>query len=592
MPPSETIAGAHHPPAPARNEAGVNEKNGPPARAGMDLCAARACCLIALAVVLTAAAALKPILWDDEVYFQFARHIAQHPFDPYGARIWVYGRSLDGLFVLAPPVLLYWWAGAMAAFGRELSLTAMALFPFAAAYAFAFDSLARRFAPAISLPLTAMAATSAWALVTIGYMLDLPAVALGLTALALFIAASARQSRGLVVLAGLVAGFAMQTKYNAAAALGAMLIWSIFARRVVDGVLAGLTAAFVFCAIEFLIFAKYGHSHFLIHVLSAPSSTDGFARGASRLRQLSYGYVQNVTPAMIGASMLVPTIMGFRGRAAAAAAACMVLLFALAAGGFDRVLGHSIPGMTPEKMPSVLTLSGLLGLGTMACGAVFLFSSRGRALRKDRGASFLLSWLAVEALVYFVMSPFPAARRMGEILAASALFAGRAAVLLEDKRTKRVVWAVAAISALCGATMLGIGLVDGNNVERTAREAAAFVRARAEGREAKHLGTLAFAHYLDAEGIARADFDGAILAPGDLLVADMDERTRIAVLEAAGLEVIATIRSGLNLGVSVSTNFFRAGNPWSAGAETRPALLVFRAGRITGIPRALTPAWR
>lgn len=592
MPPSGTIVGARRPPALARSEARVNENDGPPVRAGAGLSAGRASWLVGLALILTAAAALKPILWDDEVYFQFARHIVQHPLDPYGARIWVYGRTLDGLFVLAPPVLLYWWAGAMAVFGRELSLTALALFPFVAAYAFAFDSLARRFAPAISAPLTVMAATSAWPLVTVSYMLDVPAMALGLSALALFIAATARQSRGLIIMAGLFAGLAVQTKYNAAAAVAAMLIWSVFERRLADGVLAGFIAALVFCVIELLILAKYGHSHFVIHLLSAPPSTDSIARTVSRLRQLSYGYVQNVTPAMIGASMLVPFVLFRSGRWAAVSAACMIVLFALAALGFDRVLGRYIPGATPVKMPSFLTLSGLLGLGSIGYGAAFVFSSRGRTVCKDTGASFLLSWFAANVLVYVVMSPFPAARRMGEILAASALFVGRAGVLFEERRIRRAVWAVTAVSAMCGVTMLGICLVDGKNVERTAREAAVFVRASAAGHEAKHLGTLAFAHYLDAEGIARVDVENTIFKPGDLLVAEVNEREQIASIEAAGLEVIATIRSGVNLGVSVSTSFFRAGNPWSAGPDTRPAMLVFRARRATGIPLAFTRASR
>ena len=156
----------------------------------------RASWLFGLAIALTVAAMLKPILWDDEVYFQFARYIAQHPFDPYAARIWVNGHSLDGLYVLAPPVLLYWWAGAISLFGPSICVSAIAMFPFAAAYTISFYNLARRFAPELALPLTVMATISPWALVTTGYMLDFPAVALGLASLSLFVAGSDRGAPG------------------------------------------------------------------------------------------------------------------------------------------------------------------------------------------------------------------------------------------------------------------------------------------------------------------------------------------------------------------------------------------------------------
>ena len=95
--------------------------------------------LAALAAVLTASGIAKPILWDDEVYFQFAQHIVHHPFDPYGLSIWIGGRSSNGLNVLAPPFLLYWWAGAIAVFGNNVSLTAFALLPFAVAYTVGFS---------------------------------------------------------------------------------------------------------------------------------------------------------------------------------------------------------------------------------------------------------------------------------------------------------------------------------------------------------------------------------------------------------------------------------------------------------------------
>jgi hypothetical protein len=181
--------------------------------------------LFALALALTIAAGLKPILWDDEVYFQFARFIAGHPLDPYRAPIWVAGHTGDGLHVLAPPFLLYWWAGAIALIGNDPSATAVALIPFAVIYVWSFHSLASRFAPALAMPLTVMASLSPWPLVTISYMLDFPAMALELAALALFVQGTETRSRSLVLAAGVSAGLAMETKYNAVGIVGTVLVW-------------------------------------------------------------------------------------------------------------------------------------------------------------------------------------------------------------------------------------------------------------------------------------------------------------------------------------------------------------------------------
>src|SRR5262245_51892009 len=69
-----------------------------------------------LAAILTLAGVLKPVLWDDEVYLQFAEYIARHPLDPYGAPIRIGGLVVSGMNVLAPPILLYWWSAALRLF--------------------------------------------------------------------------------------------------------------------------------------------------------------------------------------------------------------------------------------------------------------------------------------------------------------------------------------------------------------------------------------------------------------------------------------------------------------------------------------------
>jgi hypothetical protein len=60
--------------------------------------------LVFLATLITCLNALKPLVVDDDVYYQYAAHIAAHPGDPYG---FILNGDQEPNKVLAPPVLLY-----------------------------------------------------------------------------------------------------------------------------------------------------------------------------------------------------------------------------------------------------------------------------------------------------------------------------------------------------------------------------------------------------------------------------------------------------------------------------------------------------
>jgi hypothetical protein len=541
--------------------------------------------LAALVGALTIAAVVKPILWDDEVYFQFAQHIARHPLDPYGVQLSGEGMTARGFGALAPPVLLYWWAGAIALLGSNISLTAVALLPFAAIYVVSFSSLARHLVPQLALPVTVMAALSPWAPATISYMLDFPAVALGLAALALFIHAQTRGAWHLVVAAGLVGGLALETKYNAAAAIGAILLWGQLTGRLIAAATAAATAGAVFCAIEALIYLKYGQSHFVYHLGDAAAVSDGIIRAISRARTLAYGQIQNNGPLAVGALLLAPVAFGSRRAVVAANAIFVVLAFALAAIGLDRFLGDLLLGLPPERTPGVLTVSGVLGLVFLAQGArLVVVPARLRTILADRAAQFLLAWWIATVIVYYAMSPFPAARRMGDMIAVGLLFGARMAILADADVARRLLVRFAvAVSAICGSVMLAIVVVDGRNVEATALAATEFMRAHREG-ENWHAASLGFIRYFDAAGLRHPVFGTTVFQPGDLVAIDVYDPDLVSSFEAAGLRPVATIRAGINLGVSVSTSFYRGANPWYVSADTRLPITVFRAARSTTVP--------
>src|SRR5262249_22634325 len=89
----------------------------------------------------------------------------------------------------------------------------------------------RRFARGLEMPLVFMAVLSPTLLPSFNLMLDVPALALGLTAVVLFIRAADRSSRRGALVAGLVARLAMQTQYTPVPVPGLMLLYAWLSRR-------------------------------------------------------------------------------------------------------------------------------------------------------------------------------------------------------------------------------------------------------------------------------------------------------------------------------------------------------------------------
>src|SRR6202035_2434881 len=117
----------------------------------------------------------------------------------------------------------------------------------------ALYALLRRFAHGMELPLTAMTMLSPAILPGINLMLDVPTLGLSLASVHLFLRACDRTSIGQAVLAGFVAGLAMETKYTGALAPAVMLLAAATTGRWRLWPAAAVAAAQVFAAWEFLI---------------------------------------------------------------------------------------------------------------------------------------------------------------------------------------------------------------------------------------------------------------------------------------------------------------------------------------------------
>ena len=284
--------------------------------------------LLLLAVLFTLLNAFKPLHVDDAAYYYYARQAATDPLDPYGFAIFWYDQPEPANEVLAPPVLPYWWSLALRV-TQEPVLWKLWLFPFSLCLVVALHGLFRRFCGRLALLLTWLTVLSPALLPGFNLMLDVPALALGLGSLLLFIrgvdgtppptpspkrrggagkrgsclsAPPLRFGEGVggwgccaSALAGVMAGLAMQTKYTALLAPAAMFLYALSHGRLRWWPLALLPALALFAAWEAFVAHRYGQSHFLYHLTHGRDSL--LQRGY--LLPLLFSLTGTVAPAVL-----------------------------------------------------------------------------------------------------------------------------------------------------------------------------------------------------------------------------------------------------------------------------------------------------
>ena len=464
----------------------------------------RALFLGLLAVVCTGLNALKPLHIDDAAYAYYSAQDAAHPLDPYGFDILWYYAPQPAMEVLAPPVFPYTWAAARVLCGERPWAWKWAMLPWCLLLAWAVYALLRRFAPGMEGPLTVMTMLSPAILPSINLMLDVPALALSLTAVYLFLIACDRDSIGQAVWAGLFAGLAMETKYTGVVAPAVMLLAAATAGRWRLWPAAAVAAAQVFLSWEWLMALLYGRSHFLTSLRSASGSLLG--KGA--LVAIFFSYLGGLAPFLVVLGMAA---LGMRRRWLAAAVGAIAAGFALIV-LFDATFSGEVrpsPGLfgyietPPWSFPlSEVVCDGFAGGGVIVLIVVVrrLWASEGR-----RETLFLLLWLGLEALAYYPLTPFPAARRVLGPLVVLTLLVGRlAARTCTTPAARRVVWAVAG----CGAALgLAYGALDWREAwaqEWGAEQAAAWVTRQGGGGRVWYVGHYGFQYYAESLGMRPA----------------------------------------------------------------------------------------
>ncbi len=447
--------------------------------------------LLLPAVLYTGLNCVKPLTIDDAAYFYDARQIAHHPLDPYGHWILWYELPQPANTILAPPAFLYYWAPAVTLFGEQPVLWKLWLFPIALLFVWALHDLFVRFARGLEVPLTWLTVLSPAFLPGFNLMLDVPALALSLAAVALFFRAVVRDGIGLATLAGLVAGVAMQTKYTAVVAPGVMLLAALLWKKPRLWLPAAVVAAHVFVAWELVTAFLYGDSHFLLSLrVHSSADVDVWKRlGEKAVLVLPLlGNLGGVAPAVF-----LVALAGLRvpGRWLLVIAVGLAAVWFVVAGTDVRISGARLEDVQ-------FIQCGAFGLVVLALAGV-------RAVRTRAGpeAWFLVSWLALETAAYFPLTPFPAVRRVMGVLVAATLLAGHLAArnssAAPDRRKVR--WAVG-FGAVLGLLVWGVDLLEAWTHKYAAEHAAAVGRELAgPDRTVWYMGHWGFQHYAEAAGM-------------------------------------------------------------------------------------------
>jgi hypothetical protein len=304
----------------------------------------------------------------------------------------------------------------------------------------------------------------------------------------------------------------MQTKYTALLLPAVVLLHALLFGRWRLGLSVAALAGLVFVAWEGWVAWTYGESHFLYHARLPRSSLLPL--------RLALPLVSTLGGVAPGLGLLGLAALGVRRRGLLLAGLLAALVYAAVAlvPGPAQVLTRS-----PDGLPR-LQLAGLLyGLSGAFVVVVLVrvVAQVGRFPTSPtvaRESWFLLLWLAGELAAYFLLSPFPAARRVMGLTLVSTLLAGRLAV--RACRDRALVRGVALASVVLGLGFAGLDLWEARTQKQAVEQAARWVRRENRaGRPVWYAGICGMQFYAERAGLRRL-LPGCAVGPGEWLVLD------------------------------------------------------------------------
>jgi len=293
-----------------------------------------------------------------------------------------------------------------------------------------------------------MLVLSAGVLPAYNLMLDIPALAVGSAALVLLMRATQTDRLIWALLAGALFAVAIESKFTGGALLGAGLLYATIQRRWDLALAAGMVCGMLCYWWEWRMHDQYGASHLVWNFLRGDVERWPKLWLVVPLMSL----VGSVAP---GLTWLAATASRWPRWSVALLILAQVVLALGLLWGLD---------------PRAFALPGALALATLAWATYELLQSdrlarvtlssveagapAGDTSRRDHW--FLAAWLVMELVAYFILTPFPATRRVLGITLAGSLLAG--AVLRWRGTPARTVWWLTAFSVVWGVAIAGLDL--------------------------------------------------------------------------------------------------------------------------------------
>jgi hypothetical protein len=375
-------------------------------------------------------------------------------------------------------------------------------------------------------------------------MLDVPALGLTLWSVHLFLRACDEDEFKRAVMAGLLAGLAIQTKYTGLVAPVVMVLGgALFGRwRLIPAAI--LTTAQVFVCWELLMALSYDRSHFF-NTASGQSLIAGeggllpklaaFFEEKQIFLPVLFTVVGSVAPALI---VLGLAALGL-GRRVLVVTAILLYWGILAIAMDYRQLGL----LTQQQLESlaqgihfvwefkisdaIFLVYGAGAVAVLTAIAVQLLWLRPGApggpsgLGSGKQTIFLLLWLAVELAFYFPLTPFPAVRRVLGLTVVATLLTGQLlAQTCQTASMRRNMQVIVAGGIVLGLAYFGLDCWNARAQQAAANEAADWIQARG-GTRVWYMGHWGFQYYAEHRGMKPAfdyHYGGEPILAGDYLV--------------------------------------------------------------------------
>lgn len=502
-----------------------------------------------VAFLMNMANLLEPVTVDDVCHHYYAEQVSRDPLQPYEFESIWHQKPVDAWTIMVAPVHSYYWAPGIWLFGDSVLGWHLWFLPVQWLFCFSLLLLLRRWLRRGADSVMAILALGPAVLPGLNLMLEVPMLALGLSSLVALQRSFDRRSLGWAAFAGILWGVAFQTKYSAMAFFPPWFLLAFFRCRWREWLLGGCAAGATVLGIEALMSWSHeeGGSYFLQQLSFAQ------VRVWSHLWK---GMFQHVGILGIPAALLA--MIGFgAGRkllwSAVAFYAVGVLLvglfpddgdLTLADGAIDSIAYVSMAGLSWLLLTAMLI--GFLHAGLSGLRGWRVTGSRAMRL-------FLVAWCVCEIISSFVVSPFPAARRVLMVVVAFTASAGWFAVRRAGHEA--LLRGVVVVAVLLGAFVQGLDYLEGRAWVNASHGAVAYARQEYPHATLYFTGGWGFEFYAPRAGMAPLLEGRTQLLEGDLIaVAAIDHGEEPWFEPDPRIEEVKLLSFG-NDGIPWSTQF-------------------------------------